>query len=41
MKVLNVKSTVSFEKTAFKCVHLQLKDMKKATQRVAFEHIDR
>ena len=31
MEVLNVKSTVSLEKTAFKCVYLQLKGMKKAT----------
>ena len=35
MEVLNVKSEVSFEKTAFKCVYLQLKGMKKATQSVA------
>ena len=33
---LNRRSEVSLEKTAFKCVYLQLKRMKKATQRVAF-----
>ena len=36
MEVLNVKSAVSFEKTAFKSMYLQLKSMKKATQRMAF-----
>ena len=36
MEVLNVKSEVSFEKTAFKSMYLQLKSMKKATQRMAF-----
>jgi hypothetical protein len=30
LEVLNVKSKVSFEKTAFKCVYLQLKGMKKS-----------
>ena len=34
---LNRRSAVSFEKTTFKCVYLQLKGMKKATQRVAFK----
>ena len=30
------KTAVSLEKTAFKCVHLQLKGIKKVTQRVTF-----
>jgi hypothetical protein len=33
---LNRRSAVSLEKTAFKYVYLKLKDMKKATQRMAF-----
>jgi len=33
---LNRTSPVSLEKSAFKCVYLQLKRMKKATKRVAF-----
>ena len=34
---LNRTSPVSFEKTAFKYIYLQLKGMKKATQRGAFK----